>query len=125
MPVHKFFLDDRSPFTLDFRVDVDATLPQVTIQVMDGSDPVVLAAPVVTFTMTDEDGGVKINDQPGVVVDAATGQVGYNLQAADVDVEKIYFGQFKIVVTGGGIYKIPNDADQKLRILIGDVDPLA
>jgi hypothetical protein len=125
MPVHKFFLDDRSPFTLDFRVDVAATLPRIAIQILDDGAAVPLTAPVVTFTMTDEDGNIKINDQPGVVIDAATGQVGYDLQTADVDVEDIFFGQFKIVVSSGGIYKIPNDADQKLRILIGNVDPLA
>lgn len=125
MPVLKYFLNDVSPFTLDFRVDVDATLPRITIQIMDGSDPVPLTNPVPTFRMVDKDGVVKINDADGVVVDAATGQVGYDLQAADVDTEDEFRGQFTITVDGGGIYKVPNDADQRLRVLIGNVDPLA
>lgn len=125
MPTHRFFLNDRSPFTLDFRVDVDATLPRIIVQVMDGTDPVPLSSPSVTFRMEDKDGNVIINDAAGVVIDAATGQVGYDLQAADVDTAGEFFGQFNITVDDPGLYKIPNDADQKLRILIGNTDPLA
>ncbi len=125
MPVLKYFLNDVSPFTLDFRVDVDATPPRIVIQIMDDNGPVPLTAPVPTFRMVDKDGNVKIADAAGVVVDAATGQVGYDLQAADVDTEGEFRGQFTITVDGGGIYKVPNDADQRLRVLIGNVDPLA
>lgn len=125
MPVLKYFLNDVSPFTLDFRVDVAATLPRIIIQIMDDGGPVALTNPVPTFRMVDKDGNVKINDAAGVVVDAATGQVGYDLQAADVDTEDEFRGQFTITVDGGGVYKIPNDADQRLRVLIGNVDPLA
>ena len=125
MPVLKYFLNDVSPFTLDFRVDVAATLPRIIIQIMDDGGPVALTNPVPTFRMVDKDGNVKINDAAGVVVDVATGQVGYDLQAADVDTEDEFRGQFTITVDGGGVYQIPNDADQRLRVLIGNVDPLA
>lgn len=125
MPVLQFNLEDRSPFTLEFRVDVDATLPRIVVQVIDGTTPVPLSNPTVTFRMEDKDGNVIINDAAGVVVDAATGQVGYDLQAADVDTAGEFFGQFNITVDDPGLYKIPNDADQKLRILIGNTDPLS
>ncbi len=125
MAALKYFLNDVSPFTLDFRIDVGATLPRIVIQLMDGNDPVPLTAPVPTFRMVDKGGNVKINDAAGVVVDAATGQVGYDWQAADTDTEDEFSGQFTITVDGGGIYKMPNGADQRLRVLIGNVDPIA
>lgn len=121
-----FFTNDVPPVTKDFRVDVDATLPQVEIQVLDGEDPEAdFTGATVTFTMTDTDGNIKISAAAALVTDGPNAKVGYDFQAADVDVLDEYYGQFKITMPGGGIYRQPNDASQRLRILVGKVDVFA
>jgi hypothetical protein len=60
--------------------------------------PVSLAGATVKFKMSDTDGVIVVTEtETGVtVVDATTGKVSYDFQAADVDTAGIYYGRFVV-----------------------------
>ena len=69
--------------------------------------------------MDDVNGVAKVNAAAGVLDDAVNGIVRYDFIAADVDTEGVFFGQFVITLSGGGILRIPNNSNQRLRIIVG------
>lgn len=118
MPILQFHLDDRSPFTLDFTLAKNARLPDLEVQLLDGSTAEDLTGATVTFSMVTETGTVKVSAAAAVLTDGPTGKVKYLWAAADVDTEGTFFGQFVITVSSKD-YRVPNNDDQRLRILIG------
>lgn len=118
MPVLQFHLDDRSPSTLDFTLAKDARLPDLEVQLLDGSTAVNLTGATLTFSMVTEAGVVKVSSAAAALSDAPNGKVKYEWAAADVDTEGTFFGQFTITVSAKD-YRVPNNDDQRLRIIIG------
>ncbi len=118
MPVLQFFLNDVSPITEEFTLSKDALLPDLEVQLLDGSVPVDLTAATVKFSMDTEAGVNKINGIAGSLVDAPRGRVKYEFIGTDTDTEGIFFGQF-IVTSSSKDFRIPNNRDQRLRIIIG------
>ena len=121
MPTFEFFLDSRGLLTKEFEIDVTATLPKVTVQVLDGDDPVDLTGAAVTFTLRDATGAAVVLDAAAVLLNATQGIVEYQLKSADVDDVGFFFAQFKITISGES-YLIPNDSTQRLRLRIGKED---
>ena len=118
MPVLQFNLDERSPFDQSFTIAKGARRPQLQVQILDGFTPVSVTSATVTFSMEDEDGTLKVTDASGSIVDAANGIVGYDFAAADVDTEGLFFGQFKVAISGTD-FLVPNNTTQRLRIVVG------
>ena len=120
MPVLDFNLEDRSPFERVFRTSKDARLPELEIQILDGSTPVNLTgATGATFSMDDVNGTAKVNAASATISDAANGKIKYAWAAADVDTEGEFEGQFVVTQSAGKDYRIPNVSNQKLRVIIG------
>ena len=118
MPVLQFFNNDVSPITEEFTLSKDALLPDLEVQLLDGSLPVDLTSATVKFSMDTEAGVNKINGVAGSLVDAPRGRVKYQWTGTDTDTEGIFFGQF-IVTSSGKDFRVPNNRDQRLRIIIG------
>lgn len=118
MPTLDFHLDERSDFERVLRISKGATLPKLTVRLLDGSKAVDFTGATVLFSMDDEAGVAKVTAQAGAIVGAATlGTVEYQLKAADVDTEGRFFGQFKVTI-GSDFYLIPNNESQRLRVEI-------
>lgn len=118
MPLLKLTLDDRSPAEQTLRLSVGATLPELEVQVLDQNVPVDLSTGTVTFSMENSAGALKVTAAAGVLVDAAQGKIKYVWGSADVDTEGTFIGQFKIVI-GSVQHLVPENTNQKLRIVIG------
>lgn len=115
----QFNLEDRSPFDRRFFISKDARLPDIQVQLLDGTDPVNLTGATVTFSMQDLSGVVKVNATAAILVTPLSGIVGYAWLAADTDTVGVFKGQF-VATIGGKEYKIPNNTDQTLIITIGE-----
>ncbi len=118
MTLIQFHLDDRSPFTRDFIISKDATLPDLEIQLLDKSVVVDLTGGTVLFSMDDQLDVAKVNAVAGVLSDGPNGKFKYQWVAADTNAPAIYFGQFE-VTTATKIYRIPDNEKQRLRIVVG------
>ena len=118
MTLIQFHLDDRSPFTEDFIISKDATLPDLEVQLLDESAVVDLTGATVKFSMDDQLGVAKVNAVVAVLSDGPNGKFKYQWVAADTNTEGIFFGQFE-VTAGAKIYRIPDNEKQKLRIVVG------
>lgn len=122
MPLLDFFLNDLGGQTVkNLRFDVGATLPSLRVRLLDGQDPVNLTGATVTFTMIDKNGVEKISAAAAVLENATGGIVRYDWVAGNTNEEKVFFGQFKVVI-GADNYLIPNNADQVLRIVMGNAE---
>lgn len=115
----QFNLENRSSFDRIDERSTDATLPELEIQLLNGSTPVDLTGATVKFTMKDEADVAKVNDAAAVLVDGLTGKVKYVWSGTDLDTKGRYTGQFAITVSSE-VYKIPNNESQKLFIIIAD-----
>lgn len=120
MPTLVFNLEDRSPFEKTLVLSKGATLPALDIQILDGSGVVDLTGGAVTFSMDDDEGVAKITNAAATLPDATNGKARYSWASVDVDTEDTFFGQFKVVISGSQ-YLLPNNTDQKLRIIVGPV----
>lgn len=118
MPLLVFNLEDRSPFDETLVLSKGATLPELEVQLLNGNAPEDLTGGVVTFSMDDDKGVAKITGAAAVLVTATDGKIKYVWASGDVDTEGVFFGQFKIVVSAVQ-YLIPNNEDQRLRIVVG------
>lgn len=121
MPTLDLQLEARPPIDLDFRLDTDATLPSLEVQIFDQGSPVDITGATVKFSMEDLAGTPKVTDATVVLVDALQGIVRYDWAAADVNTTGIFIGQFEITI-GTRKYLQPNNAAERLRILIGPVE---
>lgn len=121
MPVLIAKLEALPPVDLDFRLDTDATLPSLHVQVFDQGEPVDLTGGTALFSMEDLAGTPKITGAAAVIEDALKGLIRYDWDAADVDTTGIFVGQFQVTI-GANKYLQPNNASERLRILIGPVD---
>ncbi len=118
MPIIQFHLDDRSPFTEDFIISKDATLPDLEVQLLDESAVVDLTGATIKFSMDDQLGVAKVNAVSAVLSDGPNGKFKYQWVAADTNTEGIFFGQFE-VTAATKIYRIPDNEKQRLRIVVG------
>lgn len=118
MPTLQFFQDDKSPFAEDFTLSKNARKPDLIVQLLDGFDAVDLTGATVTFSMDDQLGANKVNATAAVLEDGPNGKLKYEWAALDVDTEGIFFAQFQATI-GGKIFFVPNNDDQRLRIIIG------
>lgn len=121
MPLLDVFLETKSPADVNFRIDKDATLPPLRLQVIDQGSVVDFTGGAVTFSMENLQGTAKIINAVAVLESPATdGIIKYEWAAADTDTDDIFIGQFKVVV-GTRQYLVPNNSAERLRILIGAV----
>lgn len=118
MPILKFNLEDRSPFDKVLRLSKDATLPALEFQLFDDDAVVDLTGGTATFSMDDEAGTAKVNNQSATLTDVLNGKGKYEWAAVDVDTEGEFVGVF-VVTVGTRVYRIPDNDNQKLRIVIG------
>lgn len=115
----QFFTNDVSPITEDFVLSKGALSPAVQVQLLDLFDPAVdLTGFAITFSMENEDGVAKITNVAATLVDGPNAKVEYQWAGTDTDTENRFFGQFKFV-KGAETFLVPNNLDQKLRIIIG------
>ncbi len=124
MPELQAKLEARPPVDLDFRLDVDATLPSLTLQILDGGTPVDLVGGTALFSMEDLQGNAKITGAAAVIEDPVNGIVRYDWVTGDTDTEGVFVGQFQITIASRQ-YLQPNNAAERLRILIGRVEASA
>ena len=118
MPDLQFNLEDRSPFNKHFIIAKNARLPDLIVQLLDGTTAVNLTGAAVKFSMDDEAGVAKVDAVAAVLDDATNGKVKYQWGATDTDTEGVFLGQFIITISSQD-YRIPNNNDQKLIIEIG------
>ncbi len=118
MPILQFFLDDKSPFTEDFTLSKNATKPDLIVQLLDGFTAVDLTGATVIFNMEDQLGASKVAAAAAVLEDGPNGKLKYVWTTADIDTEGIFFGQFQATISGK-IFFVPNNEDQRLRIIVG------
>ena len=118
MPILKFNLEDRSPFDKVLRLSKDATLPPLEFQLFDDDAVVDLTGGTVTFSMDDEAGTAKVSNAAATLTDVLNGKGKYDWAATDVDTEGEFVGVF-VVTIGTRVYRIPDNDNQKLRIVIG------
>ncbi|KKL50987.1 hypothetical protein LCGC14_2300020, partial [marine sediment metagenome] len=126
MPVFQFF-QDALLRTKILRIDKDATAPAVEMQLLDENnvsegEEIDFTNAVVTFTMRDGLGNAKVLNQAGTVEDILGSIFKYVWQVGDTNLAGIFFGQFTVVTVNDGIYKVPNDNKQRLKIIIGAID---
>ena len=94
-----------------FNIKVGARSPRLEVRCMDGPNDADLSNAVsVYFSMRDRDGTEKVDNEFAAFVNKVTSpNVFYEWEAADVDTEGDYFGNFK-VVWGDATYTIfPDD----------------
>lgn len=123
MPLFQFHLDELTRIKI-FRLDTDATLPSVEIQLLNENNKPEqndFENAIVTFTMRDGLGNAKVLEQSGFVKDATSAIFQYDWQVGDTNLSGIFFGQFRVVI-GTKQYLIPNNNKQRLKIIIGPVD---
>ena len=115
-PVHIFNLQNRSPFC---RVDCrtkGALLPDLEIQLLNNTSPVVLTGATVLFVMKTEGLVTKVS-AAGALSDPVNGKVRYSFVGPDVDTVGNFWGQFVITISSR-TYRIPDYVNQSLLIKI-------
>lgn len=118
-PLIQFNLQNRSPFTRVTSRTKGAMLPDLEIQLLNNTTPVVMTGSTVSFVMKDESGTTKVS-AAGTLSDPVNGKVQYAFSSSDVDTAGNYWGQFIITPPSGSSrqYKIPDCVDQFLLIKI-------
>jgi hypothetical protein len=100
-----------------FYIKQNDTSPSVLATLKDANNtPVNLTASNVRIHMTDITGVVKI-DSAVEVINAQSGIIRYDWEAADTDTAGTYYVEFEVTYTDGAIETFPNTGKEVVIIL--------
>jgi len=100
-----------------FRIKRDDTIPFIAIQVVDASGTAYdLTGATAEFHMATTPGGSTTVNSAGSITVPGSGYVDYRWVSADTATAGLYFGEFQVTLTGGGIMTVPVDYSLKVDI---------
>lgn len=106
-----------------FTIKRNDTLPAITVNIrtrgyVNELIPYSLTAVTAsTFSMTDENGNLKISSASAQILVASAGTIQYNWVNGDTDTIGTYNGEFELIFSGGSKMSIPSIGSLDIHII--------